>query len=323
MKKILQKTGIALLILILSLLILPLIIPIPTAKGVVPVQQLADEDSLFVQVDDIAFHYKTAGSGAPPLVLLHGFGASVYSWREVMPALAEQHRVYAYDRLAFGLTERPTEWKGDNPYTRSASLAQLEELLQTWQVESPILIGNSAGGTLAIAYTLAHPDAVHALILVSPAVGNGGSPYSNLGWLLQTPQLQRIGPLLVRGIQRSGLELVDQAWHTPAKQPPDTLPLYTKPLQAENWDFALWQYSTASAGTTLNTQLSDLNLPVLVITGDDDRVVPTQSSIKAAGQIPNASLVVLPNCGHVPQEECPEAFLTAVNEFLDRLANQP
>lgn len=323
MNKILRKLGIFLMIVFGCLLILPLIIPIPPPKHVKPVQQLADADSQFIEINNIAFHYKTQGSGSPPLVLLHGFGASLYSWREVMLPLAEYHRVIAYDRLAFGLTERPTQWEGDNPYTSSAALHQLEQLLAAQQIDSPILIGNSAGGTLAIAYTIAHPDTVHALILVSPAVGSGGSRYANLGWLLQTPQMQRIGPLLVRGIQRSGLDMIEQAWHDPTNQPADTLPLYTKPLQAENWDFALWQYSTARDGDALNLTLHDLNLPVLVITGDDDRIVPTQNTINNAREIPNASLVVLPNCGHVPQEECPTEFLSTVNEFLAKLPDSP
>jgi pimeloyl-ACP methyl ester carboxylesterase len=56
-----------------------------------------------------------------------------------------------------------------------------------------------------------------------------------------------------------------------------------------------------------------------VITGDDDRIVPTEQSIRLAGEIPGAELAVLPNCGHTPQEECPDAFLTAVDAFLARL----
>ncbi|HKJ28470.1 MAG TPA: alpha/beta hydrolase, partial [Anaerolineales bacterium] len=154
--------------------------------------------------------------------------------------------------------------------------------------------------------------------LVSPAISGGGR-YSQYAWLFNTPQMQRIGPLLVRSIADSGLDTINQAWHDPTKQPEDTIPLYTKPLRTENWDFALWQYSTASRSSSLPEQLDEFRLPVLVITGDDDRIVPTQSTIENAGKIPGAELVVLPACGHVPQEECPEAFLDAVNNFIQKL----
>jgi pimeloyl-ACP methyl ester carboxylesterase len=320
MKKILRVLGYLLLGLVSIVLVGPFLIPISPPEGVVPVEQLADPDSRFVNLSGIDFHYKTQGSGDPTLVLLHGFGASLYSWREVMPVLAERHTVFAYDRLAFGLTERPTEWEGQNPYSHSASVRQLGAILDTWSITGElILVGNSAGGTVAIEYALAHPSQVTALILVSPAVGGGGGPYSKYQWLLNTPQMQRIGPLLVREIRDSGLQTIDQAWHDPSIQPADTIPLYTKPLSAENWDFALWEYSTSSQSSDLPERLSQLSLPVLVITGDDDRIVPTQTSIDASGKIPNAELVILPACGHVPQEECPQAFLSAIQAFITQL----
>jgi pimeloyl-ACP methyl ester carboxylesterase len=62
-----------------------------------------------------------------------------------------------------------------------------------------------------------------------------------------------------------------------------------------------------------------LTLPVLVITGDDDRIVPTADSVRLAGELPNAELVVIPGCGHIPQEECPQAVLDAIQTFLDGL----
>jgi pimeloyl-ACP methyl ester carboxylesterase len=66
----------------------------------------------------------------------------------------------------------------------------------------------------------------------------------------------------------------------------------------------------------LGVRLAELDLPVLVVTGDDDRIVPTSDSIQLAGDIPGAELVVFQSCGHVPQEECPEAFLEKVISFL-------
>jgi pimeloyl-ACP methyl ester carboxylesterase len=65
--------------------------------------------------------------------------------------------------------------------------------------------------------------------------------------------------------------------------------------------------------------LEELDLPVLVVTGEDDQVVPTEESVQAAEDIPGAQLAVFPDCGHVPNEECPEAFLDAVEPFLARV----
>jgi pimeloyl-ACP methyl ester carboxylesterase len=72
----------------------------------------------------------------------------------------------------------------------------------------------------------------------------------------------------------------------------------------------------ASRPLSLDERLSELKVPVLVITGDDDRIVPTEQSVRLASEIPGAKLAVLPGCGHVPHEECPEAFLDALKEGL-------
>ena len=99
----------------------------------------------------------------------------------------------------------------------------------------------------------------------------------------------------------------------------EALELYKKPLQAENWDRALWEFTLASRPGGLAKRLGELNLPTLVISGDDDRIVPTEDSIRLAGELPKAELVVIPDAGHVPHEERPDQFLQAVKAFLDSL----
>jgi len=72
--------------------------------------------------------------------------------------------------------------------------------------------------------------------------------------------------------------------------------------------------------TRLSQQrLTEIRMPCLVITGDDDRIVPTEQSIRLTDELPDAELVVIPDCGHIPHEECPEPFLQAVTDFLDKL----
>ncbi len=165
--------------LLLLLLIGPLVIPVPPLKGTVPAEQLADPDSLFVEVDGLTVHYKRAGQGEPLFILLHGFGASLFSWREVMAPLSQSGTVIAFDRPAFGLTERPMpgEWQGESPYSAAAQVDLTLALMDTLDVPEAILVGNSAGGTIAMLTALRAPERVQALILVSPAVyGGGGAP---------------------------------------------------------------------------------------------------------------------------------------------------
>jgi pimeloyl-ACP methyl ester carboxylesterase len=125
-----------------------------------------------------------------------------------------------------------------------------------------------------------------------------------------------LGPLLARQIAVRGDDFLETAWHDPSKITSEIREGYREPLQVNHWDRALWELTKASRQLGLADDLDRIAAPSLVITGDDDRVVPTDSSVRLAQDLPNAELVVIPQCGHLPQEECPDAFLDAVERFL-------
>jgi pimeloyl-ACP methyl ester carboxylesterase len=225
--------------------------------------------------------------------------------------------VIAYDRPAFGLTARPLpgEWTGESPYGPDAQVNMLIGLMDALKIERAIWVGNSAGGGVAALAALRYPSRVDALILVDAAIGGG----SNAPWyqpLMTTPQGRRIGPLIARQIKEWGIDFGKSAWHAPSKITPEIWQGYLKPLQVENWDRALWEFTASSRPTELASQIKNITLPTLVITGDDDKIVPKERSIRLANDLPNAKLVVIPNCGHVPHEECPAEFLSAVKNFM-------
>jgi pimeloyl-ACP methyl ester carboxylesterase len=288
-KRIIRGVLIGLGVLLLLALVVPMVIPAPPLQGTRHVQELADPDSQFIEINGLSVHVKTRGQGEPVFILLHGFGASLYSWNAVMEPLSQIGRVIAYDRPAFGLTERPLEWQGQNPYGPEAQVELLIGLLDHFGVKQAILVGNSAGGAVAMQAYLTHPERVSVLVLVDPAVYGSGQSRPWLRFLMSTPQGRRLGPLLVREIQKSGPKMIETAWHDPARITPETLALYKKPLQADHWDQALWEFTLASRDLNLDEKLAQFNLPVLVITGDDDRIVPTQDSIRLAGELPNAA----------------------------------
>jgi len=216
------------------------------------------------------------------------------------------------------LTERPLpgEWGSSNPYSAEAQAALTVGLMDALGLQRAILVGNSAGGTIALLTALMYPERVEALVLVDAAVYAGGGAPSWALPLLRLPQVRRLGPLFVRQIQASGAEFLGAAWHDPSRITPEVREGYSKPLRAQNWDRALWELTLASRPLSLDQRLGDVQVPVLVVTGDDDRIVPTEQSIRLAAEIPTATLVVIPDCGHVPQEECPGPFLEAVRQFL-------
>jgi pimeloyl-ACP methyl ester carboxylesterase len=294
---------------------------VPPLQDTVPAESLADADSRFVTIDGIQVHYKEAGNGPQALILLHGFGASLFSWHTVMEPLAEYGRVVAYDRPAFGLTSRPMpgEWQGQNPYPAEAQAKMLLALMDDLGIQQAALVGNSAGGAIALLAALNAPERVSALVLVDAAVyESGGAPRALLP-LLRTPQMRHLGPLVTRTFIARANDLIRLAWHNPTRVTTETLAGYRKPMQVENWDRALWELTASSRPLDLADRLVELRQPALVLTGDDDRIVAPENSIRLARELPNSELIVLPNCGHVPHEECPQSFLTAVSRFVESL----
>lgn len=321
MKRILKTIGLVLLGLSLVLVLGPFLVPVPALKDTKPPEALADADSRFVQVKGVNVHYKVYGSGGPVMILLHGFGASAFSWRDVVLPLSEVGTVIAYDRPAFGLTQRPMpgEWMAENPYAFETQPELLLALMDAWGVEQAILIGHSAGGTVATQMALEYPERVSGLVLVDAAIFTGGRALPGwLDWLKETPQADRLGPLLSRTLQSRGEDFIRASWHDPLGVTESVLAGYRKPLQAENWDRALWELTKSARPLNLPERLGELKMPVLVLTGDDDRIVPTQQSVELAGKIPGAQLVVVERSGHLPHEERPQAFLAAVLPFIEQ-----
>lgn len=317
----LKLTLIVFGLLALSVAVLPLILPIPELDTV-PARQLAGDEGAFVTVDGLEVFYEEAGSGGTPLLLLHGFGASTFSWREVLAPLGAERRTVAFDRPAFGLTERPAVPPGatglENPYTPEAQVALTVGLLDALGLERAVLVGNSSGGTLALQVALAHPERVAGLVLVGAAVYEGGGAPAWVRPLLHTPQMNRLGPLIMRQFgEGPGLEFLRRSYADPECVTEEVIAGYRRPLRADGWDVALWELTKASRTPDLAPRLGEVRVPTLVVSGAADAIVPPEQSQRLAQEIPGAELALLEGCGHLPQEECPEAFVAAVTAWLE------
>jgi pimeloyl-ACP methyl ester carboxylesterase len=263
----------------------------------------------------------TGDSEATPFLLLHGFGASTRSWGSTLPWLSQGTVAVAYDRPAFGLTERPLRgWPRDaNPYGPAAQVATAVGVLDALGIERAVLVGHSAGGSIALQTALAHPERVAGLVLVGAAVYAGGGAPAWARPLLRTPQFERIGPLLMRQLGgQQGDEFLRSSWADPSRLDAATVDAYRRALQVENWDRALWELVKASREPDLVPFLAAVRVPVLVVTGAEDRIVPAAQSRDLARDLggTDVAFVELSGCGHLPHEECPVEFRAAVEDWL-------
>lgn len=335
----LRVAGVVLFTALAALMLLPLVWPIPPLADTVDPRLLAGPDSRFMRIDEVSVHYRVWGwSGGhgrggsadatltprdAAVVLLHGFGASTFSWEPVATSLGERMPVVAFDRPGFGLTSRPMTWTGADPYSPEYQAELTVKLMDRLGIRRAVLVGHSAGGTIAAIIAARYPDRVSALILEDPAIFAGGPPAA-LTPLFRTPQFQRIGPLLSRSLGgQAGTDFIRSAWHDPGRITTATLEGYRRPLRSTDWDRALWLLTIAPRPADVPAILATVRTPTLVLAGDDDRIVPPDDSRRAAALVPGARFVTITACGHLPHEEQPAAFMDAVRAFLDGISPTP
>lgn len=289
------------------------------------IDDLVDPDSEFHEVDGLRVHVKRAGEGPPTLVLLHGFAASTFSWREVMAPLAEHATVIAYDRPAFGLTDRPLPgewdadaWPGGTPYGSEAQVEILIGLLDEFGVDRAVLVGNSMGGAVAALVASRRPERVQALVLVDAYLQQGSGPSPALESVVRSAVGRRVGASLLSpfaaGIGPGLRRLVAD----PAVVTKEMVEGYARPLRLPRAKQALWELTAAGPMFVSEAELKAIAVPTLVLRGEADPLVTAAAAERAAGLIPGATLRTIPGAGHVPQEEQPVLFVQAIEEFLGR-----
>jgi len=304
------------------ILVVPFLIPVQTS-GTAPYKEVAGEGATFVSAQGIEIYYEKTDfacqegkdcSNPPVIFLMHGFGANTFSFREVTEPLSQLGDVIAYDRPGFGLSERPTSWEGENPYGSIGQDLILDQLITEFASgRDVILVGHSAGGTLAAQYVVDNKDAIQGLILISPAIlSTGGSP-SWLNWVFSIPQLDHLGPLLVSSIASSGMDLLNESWYNKDLITEEVKAGYREPLSVIGWEEGFWEFNRAPRAFDVKDRLDEITVPTLLITGDTDTVVATADTEALANMIKDSVLFVIPQSGHLAQEETPADTMKAIH----------
>jgi pimeloyl-ACP methyl ester carboxylesterase len=329
-KKTLKFLSRLLLGLLAAALIVPFLIPVETS-GTKTYQEAAGSETSFAKAQGIDIYtdvtefdcQQDSDCANPPVfILLHGFGANTFSYRFVTEPLSAYGDVIAYDRPGFGFTERPTNWKGENPYGSAGNDLILDELIAEYASNRDVyLVGHSAGGTQAAQYVVDNPGAVTGLILISPAILTSGGSASGFNWIFSIPQLDHLGPLLVSSIASSGMDLLDRSWFDKSKITDEIKAGYRAPLDIIGWEEGFWEFNRAPRTFDVRDRLSEITIPTLLITGDTDVVVATADTQALATMIEGSSLVVIPKSGHLAQEENPAETMQAIDVYWSSLAN--
>ncbi len=272
-------------------------------------------------------HYQEFEGDGPPLVLVHGIGASYLSWQPVVELFAENHRVLVPDLVGFGFT--PPHGRKATVQRNALLLIELIELL----VNGPVtLIGNSMGGLVSMLAAVKQPAAVNRLILVNPAL-----PVVSLRSItrdtqrLVLPLLPILGNPAARyyNHERTPEEEVDDTLELVLSDGAPIDPLYRASaieMARARREMAWAVPSFTDAARSIAVELASarrfrrllhrVSQPTLLIHGTEDRVVPPASADWASRERPDWDYTLIQGMGHTPQIEDPRRFATLVEEWL-------
>ncbi|MES2219551.1 MAG: alpha/beta hydrolase [Acidobacteriota bacterium] len=259
--------------------------------------RLAGFHSEYVRFGSYRVHYFVGGHGTP-LLLIHGLGARSEDWTAEMPEYAENgFRVYALDLLGCGRTDRP-----DIDYTIAQQVELIKDFLTAVHVEKTDVIGWSMGGWVALEFALRHPDRVNRLVAMDSA---GLRFQSKL-----TPAI--LEPNSVPELERLEAILMAHHYFIPGFVQRDLL----RNMQRNRAVVHRTLESLLREEGKLVGRLGQLKMPVLLIWGQQDELIPPSVGEQMRGDIPQSVLELYSGCGHMGPATCADRMVPRVVDFL-------
>ncbi len=259
--------------------------------------------------------YLDIGAGQP-VMLIHGFGGSMWQWEHQQTALQSRFRVITPDLIGSGLSDKPRL-----DYTPEQQLDFFVAFLDALRIEQAILVGNSMGAGLAIGMALNHPGRVSKLILID------GLPANVLG-KIKSPSMRRVlktsppswlasfGNWLFGGMMIESI--LKEIVHDPAQLTAAVIersnrnrrrPGLIPPILTVRHSLPLWESEFAK-------RIGDISHSTLILWGEEDRVFPVAVGEELHRTIKNSQFIRIPRAGHIPQWEQPAIANQAMVEFI-------
>lgn len=250
--------------------------------------------SKYAQVGPYRIHYLVGGDG-PPLLLLHGHPSRALEWAPILPQLTRAHRVIAIDLLGYGNSDAP-----DIDYSVATQTDMVAQLLDVLGIPQTDVLGFSLGGWVALKLAVDHPERVHRLVLVD-----------NAGLKFSTPlTADSYTPKTLAEFRK--LEALQSNRKLPDFVARDIMRI----LQEKAWVFRRVAASGLSFRYALDGQLANVRMPVLLIWGKEDRLIPYEVALRLQRELPQAKLIGLEGCSHLVFWECRDRALPEVLSFL-------
>ncbi len=274
------------------------------------------ENSHFVEIDGATVHFQEFGDRSDPtLLLIHGFSASVYVWRTVAPQLADEgFHVVAVDLIGFGYSDKPAWFD----YKITSQARMISRFMDRLGIGRATIVGSSYGGAVAMTLALDYAERVEKLVLVDAVIND---EVKNLT-ILKLANLPGVGEILTPFFIDSKILMKKRMQQTlaPANHhliTKDRIESVIRPLHAKDAHNSVLQSGRNWDANRIEEDAHLVNHQTLIIWGEEDTVIPIHNGETLYRAILNSRFVVLKNCGHVPQEEKSDIFVSLVSGFAN------
>jgi pimeloyl-ACP methyl ester carboxylesterase len=266
----------------------------------------------------IELHHKIYGAG-DPVLCIHGFGASLFSWRNFVDPLSQNYRLILIDLKGCGDSPKPP----DSHYSTRDHADLLYQFILDQNLKDLTLVGNSFGGALALWLSIMllekEPGRLRSLVLIDAGAHKQYTPgyVKLLGVPIIAPLVVYLTP--ARLMAKSILKM---AYYDPHKITRDQIAAYAGPIGSPGGKHALLETGKQIIPPNIDelvARYKDINVPTLIIWGKQDKIINPVVGDLLDQAIPNSTLKWIDKCGHVPQEEMPEATVPLVLDFLQSL----
>jgi len=268
-----------------------------------------------IQEAPVRLYYEVQGEG-PPILFIHGFGANLYTYHDLIPALSREHQLFLLDLKGFGKSPKPAGQK----YSVEDQASLVIQFILQHDLTDLTIVGHSYGGGVALVTALRlieeSPHRLRALILIDSAAYPPEFP--TFIRILRTPVL---GPLVMsllssRRMARSILKL---AFYDETKISEETIEKYAAPLDTPGSHNALIETAKQIVPPNIeeiNAGYKKIQVPVLILWGREDKIIPLKYGERLHEDLVNSKLMIFEKTGHIPQEEKPEEAIKLITEFL-------
>ena len=308
------KLSIALIILGYISLIVYALLPLEET----PTKELAAKEDLFIKINGYNIRYReyqAVKESSPNLILIHGFGNNLSSWRSITPILSEVYNIYILDLLCFGLSDKPTDYD----YSNANQAETVSELAEALNLDSFIVGGHSLGGAIAF-HVAMNNQKTKGLILFNPGIINTGVPefarYLNLIFPFARVSAKQFADRDFRE------EFLKRSYHDPSIVDEQVMDDIMLGARSEGYLTGTTSMLNKFYDANEAELMHRVNNPTLIVFGVEDRNKSMEEALQVKNGFRNSKLELIKDAGHYVHEESPIVVSESIIKEMTFLTEQ-